>query len=87
MPSTRCVDILWIFCGLVNNIHWWMGKLSVDWWMSSMGWVDFLWIHKCHQLVWVDLMWIDGYHPLDGCVPCGLVNAIRWWMGELVFSY
>ena len=53
-----------------------------------MGWVDFLWIHKCHQLVdgWI-LCGLMDYHPLDGCVPCGLVNAIHWWMGELVFSY
>ena len=36
---------------------------------------------------WVDFLWIDGYHPLDGCVPCGLVNAIHWWIGGLVFSY
>ena len=43
MPSTGWIDILWIFCGLVDAIHWMDGYS-----------VDFLWIGGCHPPdVWI----------------------------------
>ena len=32
----------------------------------------------------MNYLWIGGYHPWDGWIFCGFINAINWWMGGWV---